>query len=214
MKLVYKIILLNVIIVGVLLWKSNIFHTSFAYPYKLDESVLFFDANNENMANKIKIYLDDIDDLLVVNSKFELSDTLVYNYDFLVYFALDYVLLNYEYYYDRIKYFDNYTYYNKELSEKSTNQYIALEEIYLITDKFFGVRDFEIVNDNVNVIDGYISLIDYTLEKFSLMIDEVDVEYKEDTVKAIVDYGDNVSYLYTFFNQDNVLKLKNIEVLS
>lgn len=203
-----------VMVIGILLWESDIFRTTFAYPYTLDESVLFIDKNEDKMAAKIKIYLDDIDDLLIVNSSFELSDTLVYNYDFLVYFALDYILANYEYYYDEIKYLDNYTYFTKEFGEKSTNQYIALEEVYVITEKFFGIRDFEIISDNIKIVDGYISLIDYTLEDFSLSINNVAVKYEENMVEATVHYGDNISYLYTFENQDNVLKIRNIEVLS
>lgn len=187
---------------------------TFAYSYEIDDSVLFFDYDQEVLEENIKKYLEDLDDLLIVNSRFELSDLLVENYDFLVYFALDYVLMYHEIYRDILVEKDIYYYVNRDLETLNTNLYISLEEIYKITDQYFGVRDFQVVNADVLVIDDYISLVDYTKRKFSLDIERVQVSIQENYVLATVYYENDVCYLYTFENQNNVLKIRNIEVLS
>lgn len=213
MNLKYKILLLSTII-GITLWKTNIFNTSFAYTYNLEESTLFYEEDTERLEEKIKIYLNDIDDLLIVNSSFDLSDTLSYNYDFLVYFAIDYILKYKENFQDKIVTLQNYSYTTIEGYEEENNQYIPLEEIYKITDKYFGIKNFEIINDNVKIVNNYISLTDYTTSIFSLKINDISVQIKENQVLATVNYEMNTTYLYTFENQNNVLKIKNIEVLS
>ena len=68
--------------------------------------------------------------------------------------------------------------------------------------------------DNINIIDNKISLIDYENSYFELPINEVVVEKSNETVTAKVYYDNNSCHLYTFENINNVLKIKNIEVLS
>lgn len=193
---------------------SNVINSTFAYPYNLDEAVLFYEDDYRLMEENIGKYLKNIDDLLIVNSSFELSDILVENYDFLVYFAMDYIFLHYESYQDKIISGEDYYYTTRELEVKSTNQYISLEEIYVITDRYFGVRDFSLVNVNIKVVNDYVTLIDYTELSFSLELESVQVEVIDDIVYAKVYYENDVCYLYAFSNENYVLKLMNIEVVS
>lgn len=198
--------------IGVLI--NGITRDTFAYPYELDESVLFYENDKELLGENIKKYLEDIDDLLIVNSKYELSDVLVENYDFLVYFAMDYILRYYEIYQDKIKVGNEYSYFNKDLEKMVTNQYISLNDIYEITDRFFGVSDFEFINNDIDIIDDYVSVIDYTENTFLLRLDDVVVEEKDGFILAYSYYEDGSVYVYTFSNDNMVLKLRNIEVLS
>ena len=149
-----------------------------------------------------------------IKGKYDLSDVLVDNYDFLVYCAMDYILKYYETYQDKIIIGEEYNYFNKNLESKSTDLYISLEDIYMITDKFFGVRDFEIINNDVVVYDGYVSLIDYSDDKFPLHLNSVEVVIKDEFILAYVYYENDSCYIYTFINDNMILKLRNIEVLS
>ena len=81
-----------------------------------------------------------------------------------------------------------------------------------ITDKFFGERDFKIINSNVKIVDKYISIIDYNEDLFMEEIKDVSISEKDDYViaKVIYDYD---KYLYTFYKKNNVLKIYDVEVL-
>lgn len=213
MTIKFKFFLIYVILIGVCILGGYLFQTSYAYSYDINDVTLFFDNDKDNMEEKIKIYLEDIDDLLVVNSSFEYSDMLVYNYDFLLHFSLGYIFEHQEYYSDKLKVMETFSYMTKELVKKATNQYVSVEEIYEITDKYFGIRDFEIINDNVNIVNNYVSLIQYTENKFNLNIQNVEVEFDDTLIYAKVFYEYDNCYLYTFENKDQVLKIKNIEVV-
>lgn len=193
---------------------SNFIQDSFAYSYEVESGILFFDNDTEVLQKNIKKYLRNVDDLLIVNSSFEMSDVLVENYNFLTYFAFDYILNNYEFYSDKIIELDSYSYVDRYYNEKSTNKYISIEEIYEITDKYFGIRDYAFTDDNINVIGNNISLLEYANDDFSLIIDNVKVEVMNDLILAYVYYEGNYCYLYTFINKNEVLKIKNIEVIS
>lgn len=213
MKILNKIF----IFIGVItfIWLFNDFlQNSFAYSYDVESGILFYDDNEEVLQNNIKMYLEDIDGLLMANSNFELSDILVENYDFLTYFAFNYILNNYEYYSDKILELDKHLYIDKNFIQKSTNQYIDVEEIYKITDKYFGIRDYIFTDNNVNIINNKISLLEYANDDFSLIIDRVDVKFSDELVLAYVYYEGDFCYLYTFSNENEVLKIRNIEVIS
>lgn len=202
-------ILIVLVIIAIVLIVAN---SSFAYEYKNDNYMLFYKDDNVELENDIKLYLSRIDDYLIPNSSYLYSDILVDNYDFLTNFALDYIINNREVYYDKIVELDNYVYYDINYKEKNTKKYIDIEEIYKITDKYFGIRDYSIINDNINIKNNYISLSDYTDRLFSLDIINVDVSFNDNTVIAIVTYDSLDKYKYTFKNINNVLKIYNIEV--
>ena len=209
----YKIISL-IILITIITTIIAISNDSFAYQYDLkDNYTLFFKENETELKQDIEKYLNPIDDFLIPNSNFEISDTLNQNYSFLVNFSIDYLNYNFEKYQQKIVTKNEYTYNGLDFYNKTTNKYIQIEEIYLVTEKYFGIRDFKIINDNVNIINDYISLSDYTERKFNLKILDISLEIKNNQVLAYVSYENDCKYLYTFDNNNNVLKINNIEVV-
>lgn len=208
-----KILLVLFLIGGILLLGNKIFSTSFAYSYDIDKSVLFYKDDYKELENDIRIYVDGIDDLIIPNSSYLYSDKLVDNYDFLVHFALDYVLNNKEYYSSKIEVMDSCLYVDKFGIEKNTSNYIGLDIIYEITEFYFGVKDFAVINDSVCMVDDYVSLSDFADNNFNFNIVDVEVSSNNDEIKAMVSYDGSNRYLYSFINDNNVLKIKNVEVV-
>lgn len=204
------VILIFVIVVSCFYIISS---TTFAYPYDSSNYTLFYKEDKLQLKNDIEKYLMDVDDFLIVNTDYTYSDVLSENYNYLVYFAFDYILKNKERYLDKIIHLDSFNYYNKYYSQKNTDEYVPIELVYSITDKFFGKRDFKIVNDDVNIIGNYISVIDYSDDVFLNQLIHIDLEEKNDYVLAYVTY-DYGKYLFSFFKKYHVLKLYDIEVLS
>lgn len=187
---------------------------TYAYQYKIkDNYTLFYKTNTEELKSDIIKYIGSIDDYLIPNSNFELSDTLKENYTFLVNFAIDYIINNNEKYQDKIVQKESYEYIDRNLNLKNTKDYIEIEEIYKITEKYFGIRDFQILNNDIKIIDNYISLTDYTDMVFELKILKIDIIIKNNQVLATITYENNNEYLYIFDNEKNLLKINNIEVL-
>ena len=202
--------ILSIIIICLIYFVTD---NTYAYQYNVDNYTLFYKNNKDELESDIKKYIDDIDDLLIANSSYELSDNLSENYIFLVNFAMDYIINNYEVYKEKIIKLDKYEYVDRDLNEKIVDDYIDIEEIYNITFKYFGIKNFQIINDNVNIIDNYISLTDYTERRFKLKISSISISYDNNKVLANVLYDNDCKYLYTFNNYNNVLKINNIEVL-
>lgn len=187
---------------------------TYAYQYKIkDNYTLFYKTNTEELKSDIIKYIGSIDDYLIPNSNFELSDTLKENYTFLVNFAIDYIINNNEKYQDKIVQKESYEYIDRNLNLKNTKDYIEIEEIYKITEKYFGIRDFQILNNDIKIIDNYISLTDYTDMVFELKILKIDINIKNNQVLATITYENNNEYLYIFDNEKNLLKINNIGVL-
>lgn len=202
--------ILSIIIICLIYFVTD---NTYAYQYNVDNYTLFYKNNKDELESDIKKYIDDIDDLLIANSSYELSDNLSENYIFLVNFAMDYIINNYEVYKEKIIKLDKYEYVDRDLNEKIVDDYIDIEEIYNITFKYFGIKNFQIINDNVNIIDNYISLTDYTERRFKLKISFISISYDNNKVLVNVLYDNDCKYLYTFNNYNNVLKINNIEVL-
>lgn len=209
MKKLFYILLL---VVGIGCLCAKIFSDSFAYSYDIEKSVLFFHNNIDKLEKDIELYLQDIDDFIIPNSSFLYSDKLSNNYDFLVRFAIDYVIYNREYYYNDIKKLDSCFYINRDGRKLSTLDYVNVSVVYDIVDFYFGMNNFSIINDDVCMDDRYISLSNYTDDNFNLEIDDVIVTVNDLDVHALVVYKGEVKYLYTFCNENNILKIKNVEV--
>lgn len=107
----------------------SLFDNTYAYSYDIENGILFYKEDSDELENDINKYIGYIDDYIIANSSYEMSDYLDENYDFLVNFANDYVINNREYY-----------------SEYLYDDNIRLSTIYKITDKYFGIRDFYIDN--------------------------------------------------------------------
>ena len=209
-----KICFLLILFIGIIIVSNKLLGSTMAYSYEMDKSVLFYKENIEELESDIKVYLDYIDDYLIVNSSYLYSDKLAYNYDFLVHFALDYILGNKEYYIDNIRQSDECTYMTKEGIFGITRDYVEIDMIYEITNFYFGINDFLIINDDVCLMDGYVSLSDYTGDVFELEINDVLVDANGNDIDAFVTYDNDIKYLYSFYNDNNILKLVNVEVVS
>ena len=209
-----KICLVLILFVVIIIVSNKLFGSSMAYSYEIDKSVLFYKKNLEELKSDIKVYLDNIDDYLIVNSSYLYDDKLVNNYDFLVHFALDYILGNKEYYVDGFKHGGECTYMTKEGTFGITRDYVEMDIIYEIIDFYFGIKDFLIINDDVCMMDGYVSLSDYTSDVFELEIKDVMVDVNGNDIDAFVIYDNDIKYLYSFYNDNNILRLVNAEVVS
>lgn len=175
----------------------SVLNDTYAYSYEIEDGVLFYKSDTLELESDISEYISYIDDYIVPNSSFEMSDYLDENYDFLVNFAMDYVINNREYY-------SEYIYEDK----------ILVSVIYDITYKYFGKRDFYV--DGVIKVDDleYVSLVDYNEKRFRLVIQDVSITSDSETfVSAVVSYDNEVKYNYLFKVIDGVLKIRNIEVL-
>lgn len=209
-----KVCLILVLFICSLIVGNELFGSTMAYSYEMDKSVLFYKENINELEDDIKVYLENIDNYLVVNSSYSYGDKLTQNYDFLVHFALDYLISNKEYYMNGIKQRDECTYITKEGNFAVTSDYVDIDMMYEVTDFYFGIRDFLIINDDVCRADGYVSLSDYTSDIFELEINDVLVDVNGNDIDAFVTYDNDIKYLYSFYNDNNILKLVNVEVVS
>lgn len=86
-----KLLFIMFLFVIAMLFSNNIFNVSYSYSYNIDNSVLFYKSNYEELGNDMKIYIGYIDDYVIPNSSYLYGDNLIENYDFLINFALDYM---------------------------------------------------------------------------------------------------------------------------
>lgn len=208
-----KKILLYLFLISITILLCGMFDSFYAYSYDIDNLVLFYKEDYKELESDIKKYISNIDDYIIPNSSYLYGDRLVDNYDFLVYFASDYILNNREYYSNYIINYNKCSYLNKSGIESYTYNYIELDKIYDITGFYFGIRDFIIVNDDICINDNYISLIDYTSDRYNFEIVDINIVDSLDDIEVVISYDNGDSYLYLFDNVNNILKLKNIEVV-
>ena len=210
MKVKYLLLILFIIsLIGIIIYSNK----SYAYTDNYDYT-LFYKEDNKELENNIKVYLNDIDYLIYNNSDYTTYNTLSDNYEFMVNFALDYISINKDKYNDKIVIKDNYNYIDRYNNSLSTNEYISIDTIYDITYKYFGKKDFIILNDNVNVIDNYISLSSNKFIIPNLEINNISISKEEDKVIAKIKYvnDNNTTYNFIFNNIDGILKITNVEV--
>ena len=202
--------LLNILIVlNLLVCIYYLLAESKAYEYSNNNYTLFYKEDKEELEDNIKKYLQEIDNILITNTNFTQADTLIENYDYMVNFAMDYIMNNKEYYQNEIQVFGDFIYEDSDKQLKITNEFIKIDTIYKITDKYFGIRDFKITNPNIKIIDDKISIINNSGDSFSDIIKKVEIKESDNYITA---YASN--YIYTFWKKNNVLKLYNIEVSS
>lgn len=125
---------------------------SFANPIddiKILSLNLYDNSDLDSFKRELYNYIDIVDDSLIVNSSFNISDKLNENYDFLTNFAISFILNNEEYY--DIKFGDEYVYRDLYGNEFRTNKYINIDKIYEITNQVFGVKYYYILNDYLDM---------------------------------------------------------------
>ena len=212
MKDKYLLLSLFVIVLsGIIIYGMN--NKTYAYQDNYDYT-LFYKENSYELENNIKVYLNDIDYLIYNNSDYTTYNTLSDNYEFMVNFALDYIYLNKDKYKDNIIIKDKYNYIDRFNNHLSTNEYINIDIIYDITYKYFGKKDFIILNNNVNIINNYISLSSNKFIIPDLEIGSISISKEEDKVIARIKYtnDNNTIYKFIFNNIDGILRISNVEV--
>lgn len=180
---------------------NMISNSSFAYEYKNEKYTLFYKDNMNELSNDISIFLDEIDNYILPNATYMYSNVLTENYDFLCNFAISYIINNREIFNDEIKMEDN-------------NLYVKKDLIYDITNKYFGIKDFQFINRNQLNKDGLILLEEYNGVLFNNKIVSVNAYKMYQYVNADVSYENGDNYRYIFKNNDGILKLYDVEVLA
>lgn len=206
----YLLLILFIIsLIGIIIYSNK----SYAYIDNYDYT-LFYKEDNKELSNNIKVYLKDVDYLIYNNSDYTNYNTLSNNYEFMVNFALDYISINKDKYNDKIVLKDNYNYIDRYNNHLSTNEYISIDTIYDITYRYFGKKDFIILNNNVNIIDNYISLSSNKFIVPDLEINKISISKDNDKVIAKIKYSNdnNTTYKFVFDNEGGILIINNVEV--
>ena len=118
---------------------------------------MFYNSNEEIFKSEVEDFIDLVDEEIIVNSSFNLSNVLNKNYDFLTRFVISFVLYNEEYF--DIIYGDNYIYKDEYGGEYTTNRYISMDTLYDITNKIFGVEYYYVLDRNL-VVKEMLALVD------------------------------------------------------
>lgn len=209
-KYIFISIFILFAVLFIIYYNSN---TSFAYKYSDYKYNLFYKEDTEELNSEIQKYLNDINKYIFRNSNFEIYDNLVDNTDFITYFAIDLILDNYEQFKDEIVTLEEVEYYDKRNNKKTTDKYINLNTLYNITYKYFGVKNYLILSDKINIIDDNISLSRYSDDNVNITINKVNTTKDNKYIYAIVETEDKSKYKYTFTIKDNILRLYNVEVI-
>ena len=136
------------------------------------------------------------------------------NYDFLVDFAISFILTNEEHYKDKIVEGDKYLYVDQFGNEYVSDKYIDLESIYEITNSVFGKRDYMIFNEHLKEVDGFIPLL---LLKDNISFMEIEkinnIVERSNQYDVFVKYKDvDYTYIYSFVNNNRKMVLVNLDV--
>ena len=180
---------------------NMISNSSFAYEYKNEKYTLFYKDNMNELSNDISIFLDEIDNYILPNATYMYSNVLTENYDFLCNFAISYIINNREIF-------------NNEIKMEDNNLYVEKDLIYDITNKYFGIKDFQFINSNQLNKDGLILLEEYNGVLFNNKIVSVNAYKMYQYVNVDVSYENGDNYRYIFKNNDGILKLYDVEVLA
>lgn len=166
------------------------------------------------LKNDVFNFIDLIDDSLFITSSYSMSSVLNENYDFLVDFAISFILNNEEYYKDKIVEGDKYAYVDGFGNEYVTYKYIDLESVYEITNSVFGKRDYMIFNEHLKEVDGFIPLLLLKDNTSFMEIEKIsDIIERSNQYNVFVKYKDvDYTYIYSFVNKDRKMSLVNLDV--
>lgn len=212
MKKVLFVIISIFIVLGIVITLSN----KGSFSMELDDFSVELNYVEDSSVLKKDVYnfIDLIDDSLFVTSSYSMSSVLNENYDFLVDFAISFILNNEEHYKDKIVEGDKYLYVDGFGNEYVTYKYIDLESVYEITNSVFGKRDYMIFNEHLKEVDGFIPLL-LLKDNISFMeIDEIsDIIERSNQYEVFVKYKDvDYTYIYIFVNKDRKMNLVNLDV--
>ena len=168
----------------------------------------------DNIEEDIIKYTDLIDDSLIPLATYDKTAILSDNYEFLVNFAINFILNNISSYKDSLIVLDEYIY-NDGYNIYRTNQYVDLDVIYNITKKVFNKSDFLILNNYLTVNNGLVPLLQIDDYTSSMTIEKIiDIVSDNDSYVLKVKYK-NLDIIYKYFyikTIDDTLVLNNLEI--
>ena len=183
-------------------------------PNESRESINLTLKGNGNIENSILEHINLIDNALIPLASFDQSIILSDNYEFLVNFAIKFILDNQDYYEDKIIEMDEYIY-NDEYNIYKTNKYVNKNVIYEITKSVFNKSDYVILNKNLKINNDMVPLLLIDDDTFSMSIEKVVDFSKTDDyyiLKVKYQYLD-IIYKYIYVETlDNILVLHNLEI--
>lgn len=209
------IVIVTLFMLGVTLFIGD--KKSFANDNVIEDNFnlnLEYNEDKNIFKNDLYNYIDLIDNSLFAMSSFSMSDTLNENYDFLIDFAISFILNNEEQYKDDIIVGEEYVYIDDFGNKYTSNRYVNIELIYDITNSIFGKRDYVVINEQINVSNNLIPLL-LIKDNVSFMdISEIsDYSLFGNKYNVYVKYRDiDLEYIYVFDNIDGRLILNNVLV--
>lgn len=210
-----KFVVGSLVLVIVVFLFVSIFRGSYANEdvatIKLD---LFYNSNEEIFKSEVEDFIDLVDEEIIVNSSFNLSNVLNENYDFLTRFVISFVLDNQEYF--DVVYGDNYVYKDEYGRGYTTNKYISVDTLYDITNKIFGVEYYYILDRNL-VVDEMLVLVDFPDNdiEINMTIDKINyVNMGNGIYDVYVRYADyEFDYIYRMnILDDNRMVISNLSI--
>lgn len=209
------IVIVTLFMLGVTLFVGD--KKSFANDNVIEDNFnlnLEYNEDKNIFKNDLYNYIDLIDNSLFAMSSFSMSDTLNENYDFLIDFAISFILNNEEQYKDDIIVGEEYVYIDDFGNKYTSNRYVNIELIYDITNSIFGKRDYVVINEQINVSNNLIPLLLIKDNASFMDISEIsDYSLFGNKYNVYVKYRDiDLEYIYVFDNIDGRLILNNVLV--
>ncbi|MBQ8218991.1 MAG: hypothetical protein IJZ79_04490 [Bacilli bacterium] len=179
-----------------------------------DINLILEDNSDINiLKDNIYNYIDMIDDNLITNSSYNMSNILSENYDFLVNFSIAFILNNIDYYEEDIITMNEYTYMDLYGNTYRTDKYISIDTLYDITYNVFGKRYFYIDNEIIKVRDNLLPLLNINSNNIIMNIDNIQVVKINNGYNVYVKYQElEYKYIYNFINVDNHLVINNVSI--
>ena len=201
-----------IIFIGVIVLLVVLSSNSFAKPVEDFSLELVDQENKEILKGDIAYFIDLVDDNLIPNASFGMSNQLNENYEFFTKFAISFVLDHMEEY--EILDGEEYQYINQYGEVFSTNKYIDINTLYNIVNDVLGVEYYYIVEDYLKIREDIVPLLEIDTRRFSLEIERI-VEFNsiDNGYSIVIKYKDmDILYEYILSKDEERLYISNMIV--